>query len=342
MRKILMLLTLVLCVSCSKNYPVYQDNKVENFTNNFITQYGIPDSTHTWGFGNVTRSADVNSNMWTGVPENITEAESLKVVNHFNTTRYPVSINLNWTNFYVQHIHRGHSNMDHLRCANGDHINNFNATFGSIMKMVNSSTSNFDYHNSLDSKYHNEFVIQQIDGCYYVGFDFYANGQNPNQQEARDGFYNDWIVKISPAYDKIIIAEDLGAAESDYDYNDVVFGIDGNIVTLLAAGGTLPLYIDGIEVHEKFDVSVTTMVNTFNYYEYPPVQFVIGNYNNIRDIPITVLKSGELYTIPYFTGKPSAKICVNHGFIWSKERVPIHTVYPLFKDYVNNQNIVWY
>jgi len=43
--------------------------------------------------------------------------------------------------------------------------------------------------------------------------------------------------------------------------------------------------------------------------------------------------------IPWFKGKPSAKICVDHGFIWSKERVPIQTTYPLFKEYVKDQTI---
>jgi len=140
----------------------------------------------------------------------------------------------------------------------------------------------------------------------------------------------------------MIIAEDLGAGESDFDYNDVVFGVDGNVVTLLAAGGTLPLTVDGTEVHNAFGVTTRVMVNTYNYYEYPPVQFKIGNYNNIKDIPLIVNKNGNVYNIPYFSGAPSAKICVNHNFVWCKERVPIDTTYPLFKEYVKNQSIVWY
>lgn len=62
----------------------------------------------------------------------------------------------------------------------------------------------FAYHNSVDSKNHSEYIILEIDGAWYVGFDFYAThpeGQeaNKNMDVERDWVFNDWIVKISPA-----------------------------------------------------------------------------------------------------------------------------------------------
>lgn len=62
----------------------------------------------------------------------------------------------------------------------------------------------FAYHNSTDSKYHFEYIILEIDGSYYVGFDFYAHGTdvypaNKNMDVELDWVFNDWIVKISPA-----------------------------------------------------------------------------------------------------------------------------------------------
>ena len=62
----------------------------------------------------------------------------------------------------------------------------------------------FGYHNSVDSKNHHEYIILEIDGAYYVGFDFYAShpeGQeaNKNMDVERDWMFNDWIVKICPA-----------------------------------------------------------------------------------------------------------------------------------------------
>ena len=62
----------------------------------------------------------------------------------------------------------------------------------------------FAYHNSIDSKDHSEYIILEIDGAYYIGFDFYAthpDGQdtNKNMDVERDWIFNDWIVKVCPA-----------------------------------------------------------------------------------------------------------------------------------------------
>lgn len=343
MKKLFILLfCMLVAIGCNKDLGDYQTLVDSKYKTEFISTYGAPEVGHTWGFEDVasTRSADPNSNMWIDTPASVTDDEINIVVNHFNNVQNPTSINIEWIDFYVQHVSGAHSNMDWLYCGNEDHIYNFNATKGAIMKMINSSTSNFGYHNSLDSKLHNKYVIQEINGGYYVGFDFEATGQNPNQKEAANGYYNDWIVKISPAYGKIIIAEDLGTNDTDYDFNDVVFGTNNNdVVTLLAAGGTLPLYIDGNEVHSRFGVDVSVMVNTTNFHAYPPVQFKIGHYNNIKDIPIKVDNKGTVFYIQYFRGEPSAKICVDRDFIWSPERVRIDITYPLFKEYVKDQTI---
>lgn len=326
-----------------------------------------------------TRASDPNSSTWAWRPEDITQDEVdavLKVFNEVGDESYTSLVD--WNRFFVQQVYKGTKHYtagnggdvigsDHMdwlctvadqkveviswwpyeekvvSCPSyDDHIFDFNGgnsnDYGGRMLMVNSNTNKFGYHNSEDSKVHYNFRMEKINGNYYVGFDFYGDGQNPNQQIERDYIYNDWIIKIIPAYSKIIIAEDLGVEDSDFDYNDVVFGVDGDVVTLLAAGGTLPLYIDDNEVHAKFGVPVTTMVNTINFYEYPPVQFKIGNYT-LQNIPIKVEGKAGMYTIPWFKGKPSAKICVDHGFIWSKERVPIQNTYPLFKEYVKDQTI---
>ena len=63
----------------------------------------------------------------------------------------------------------------------------------------------FGYSNTTDSKIHYEYIIIEVDGSYYICFDFYAThpeGQeaNKNMDVERDWIFNDWIVKISPAY----------------------------------------------------------------------------------------------------------------------------------------------
>jgi len=103
-----------------------------------------------------------------------------------------------------------------------EHINNFNSgdnttaytddetheQFVGTTLMKNMGTDGraeqFGYHNSIDSKYHYEYITLKIDGSYYIGFDFFANGTqeypaNKNMDVERDWIFNDWIIKVSPA-----------------------------------------------------------------------------------------------------------------------------------------------
>ena len=206
-----------------------------------------------------------------------------------------------------------------------DHINNFNAgncTTSSVsektgtvitgaMLMYNSDTYKFGFKSSEDNGHvFYNFRMEEIDGNYYVGFDFEANGTNPNEQVARDYVYDDWIVKIvpgkgvtPPASRVRVMAEDLGTMSSDFDYNDVVFDIlfveeNGSYkadIILQAAGGTLPLYIgegegNTYEVHALFGVDTDVMVNTH------AEDRGLKGRSNLAPVPFTVnLPSGKNY-----------------------------------------------
>lgn len=223
----------------------------------------------------------------------------------------------------------------------------------------------FGYHNSTDSKDHFEYIILEIDGAYYVGFDFYAHGTdeqpgNKNMDVERDWVFNDWIVKISPAthkisYAKRIICEDLGSTE-DWDFNDVVFDalIDYSAgktyIKILAAGGTMKLTVAGIDVHkDAFGVDDKTMVNT-GIVSKPYKDFVISQtYNSYADIPVIVEDNRDAsqfikYELKHTIGAAPQKICVEPDYVWCSERASIDEVYPRFKDYVGNPNIGydWY
>ncbi len=93
-----------------------------------------------------------------------------------------------------------------------------------------------------------------------------------------DGYYTDWIVSFMPAdYNPPtiptganirVMAEDLSANEDgkDFDFNDVVFDVyygDASTakVTILAAGGLLPLKVNGVDVHSLLGYS-GKMINT--------------------------------------------------------------------------------
>lgn len=205
-----------------------------------------------------------------------------------------------------------------------DHINNFNngncttsavsektgITIKGTMLMCNSNTNKFGFKSSEDNGHvFYNFRMEKIDGAYYVGFDFEAAGQNPNEKVARDFVYDDWIVKIVPGHGMTlparvrVMGEDLGTSRSDFDYNDIVFDIlfikEGDVykadIILQAAGGTLPLYIgegedNEFEVHELFGVSTDIMINT------RAEDYGLNGRSDLDPVPITIiLPSGKEY-----------------------------------------------
>ena len=255
--------------------------------------------------------------------------------------------------------------------SHDDHIfdfNNANSTdYDGTMLMKDSSTDRFGFQCSRDggNVFYN-FRMEEIDGNYYVGFDFEAVPSNPantNQDVKRDYIYNDWIVKIVPGKgttDKVkeeglIICEDLGTI-GDFDFNDVVFYAkvweSGKTdIWLLAAGGTLDLTVAGREVHEAFDVSKSTMVNTMESTgkgaEKPIVYFQASQtYNSLIDIPVVVRTkdaAGNVtsYELSAEMGKAPQKICVPKGFKWCKEYKSLAEVYPGFKDWTTGAADTW-
>ncbi len=149
----------------------------------------------------------------------------------------------------------------------------------------NIHTTSFSYHNSDDSKDYQRYVLVHLqfygprtgrwyDG-YYLAFDYemHKNTSTSNEGEVTDinadGYYSNWIVKISPANPDFyhnwhrVMCEDLGSTD-DYDFNDLVFDVyytgtgtneDPYIahIRIQASGGTLPIHIgyneDAYETH---------------------------------------------------------------------------------------------
>ena len=180
-----------------------------------------------------------------------------------------------------------------------------------------------------------------------------------------DGYFSDWIVtltkaeKITPPtpptrnYTIRVLGEDLTFANTtsasgvdvtesdegaDFDFNDVVFDVahvtggtadeNGTWIRLMAAGGTLPLYIgseaEANEVHNMFKVSKTTMVNTGHnaHKAKDPVEFrYSADQVNAKDIAIIVIKDGLRFELSAQRGEPASKMAVsNMNFDWADER----------------------
>ena len=177
-----------------------------------------------------------------------------------------------------------------------------------------------------------------------------------------DGYFSDWIVTLTEAKTDNtpdpqvvrIMAEDLNAEanenqgdieDSDWDFNDVVFDVKfdetgtGGEVTLICAGGVLPLEVDGHEVHKMFDPSLKPdgkgwypMINTGAGPNYPRVSFRVADAdkaNNGKGISIVVYKKnkdGEWkpYTLGAKKGEPAAKFAVKNTVQPLGERVDIN------------------
>ena len=330
------------------------------------------------------------------MPDTLTEAQIATVTSWFASHPNPQGIAVNWSDFFVQQVSSTEygKNMDKLTCGTAeDHINNFNGGDGSptgtvcywqdpnnennrlyrtdkIQFMVNSSTECFGYHESrgtFNQQYNDKYVIipgsmidSSVAGMYFVGFD-YNSSKGPNSPENidADGYYNDWIVKITPGLytpkGQRIMCEDLGTT-ADFDFNDIVVdvyndwrGYPGNngaaatIVTVRAAGGTLPATVAGKDIHELFGVSTKDMVNT-GIKTAPVAIFRIPQVINAKDIHIVVGNDGGTWELKTATGAAPQKILVPSTTRWNQEYKSIVNSYPDFRNYVQDANgfAKWY
>lgn len=153
-----------------------------------------------------------------------------------------------------------------------------------------------------------------------------------------------------------VIAEDMGDQatneSSDFDFNDVVFDVEyvsasEAKVTILAAGGTLPLTVgwDGdernesgyikYEVHNLLGYSETMIINTNskvgNHIDNvePKTITVSGSFDKdnlavgANKIPVKVRKNNKWYTIEAQKGRAAGKLCVGTDYEWCDERQDI-------------------
>ena len=358
--------------------------------------------------GAITRAANTNSSQWFDEnqlyyykkPADITQAEIDYVMKWFATHTKADGQTLDINNYFIQQIgysgdsysvtdHNGASHsiesknhMDYIFAnldANGsskDHVNNFNASSGSIMLMENSETKyGFGFQDSWgtnDNYVTQNYLMAEIDvpgvgKGWYVGLDYQTKKSDAGIDLKPNGKYDDRVMKIVPAVsvknpqfkcDIRIIAEDLSASEgSDFDFNDVVFDVkygypewNKTTIILQAAGGKLPLRIGVLdeehEVHKLFGVSLNTMVNTEDWTAHKdPVPFIIdGQYGswNINNLPIWVQKGSDWVLLTAPKGKAASKIAVSTDYKWVKELKDISNAYKNFDTYVTNCTPEWW
>ena len=239
-----------------------------------------------------------------------------------------------------------------------------------IQYMTGQSTKAFGYHEVVgQNTYFDHYVIipgemidptdalaatgESIKGMYFVGFDYESFKSWAPQEDRveRDFYFNDWIVKITPGLflpasnTTRVMCEDMGTI-GDFDFNDVVFDVQINYnqyytqgstgtIVLRAAGGTMPLYVNGVEVHEAFGVSTDKMVNTgAGVIAAPVVLNFVPTSANADDVEVKVVNGGTEYTITTERGKAPGKFACPVSVQWSPEYISIKKTYPTFVDWV--------
>ena len=259
-----------------------------------------------------------------------------------------------------------------------DHVNDFNANSGKIQYIKYSGSEWFGFHDSYGAGYstpghgdngkycavNRNFVIRFIDvdgevGCY-VGFNYESGKTSEGWHLEPDAYFDDRVIKLVPGeggitppsteYQGRIMAEDLNAGEkSDFDFNDVVFDwkIEDNVATiqLRAAGGTLPLYVGGEEVHDKFGVFLNDMVNTGVKRAALPEPYTYTFPDGVAaeaiNIPIEVTKGGVTAPLTAQKGKVASKINVSTDTKWIIEYKDITLGYPDFTGWIQNPSEDW-
>lgn len=293
---------------------------------------------------------------------------------------------------HILNFNMGISNLDPLSAD----ANNCNRV---IQYFRSSGTEDFEFQNTDETNgnriMYNNYTIQHLvftgasgkkyDG-YYLGFDYECNipevinETNVTFRKEPDLYYNNWIVKITPAIPisttptdeetivipptvRRVMCEDLGFSY-DFDFNDIVFDVKYEstgrsdkpydaIITLQAAGGTLPAYIgtkdSKHEVHNLFNVSVKEPVNVGKGTKSRPVAIfrlpvATTDPNEISVIVsdaanrLENLSSAEYNTLKSEKGNIPQKICVPGITGWALEETDIQEAYPFFNKWPGHIN----
>lgn len=283
-----------------------------------------------------------------------------------------------------------------------------------IMLFLGSGTQDFAWRGGMDSRWYNNWVLVHLDftivqtydspdaqcelhpgnrcishhyNGLYLAFDWEMHkvgSENVKSDYECDGYYSNWILKLSsadpetetipdgqPDYTKYrrIMCEDLGNT-NDFDFNDLVFDVyyTGTEetkytahITVQAVGGTLPIYIGdpnngGIEAHgilggKQENGTYTPIINKENHIDAEEITITDLPNTNPDNVNIYVVNEGDKeavreITLPTNEGgqyeNPGSnvpqKICVPYGTPWTNEHQQIETLYPTFRNWVEDHH----
>lgn len=206
--------------------------------------------------------------------------------------------------------------------------------------------------------------VEKFNSENYKIFWYVAKWQNSDKIVHVDGILvpkNQITVNI-PEYKKRIIVEDLKGninvdtkvSSSDFDFNDVVFdavtwhrgGKSYLKIVLRAAGGTLPIYVNGVEIHEGVGFMFNTGADrNFEFGKTIYEGEIAGAPDtfDFNSIPVEVEVNGTKVTAASNIGEAPEKIAVGVDYKWCEEYKNIKNVYGGFIQYVGDKTKTeWY
>jgi hypothetical protein len=273
------------------------EQKIQAFEDVFTRAFGKPDPNHTWGFGDpinvegsVTRSVDVNGNLWETRPE-VTEAEALAVYNYVNRVktsipRYYEDSPVNLKNFFVTQVWGGQ--RTDVNCNYKDYANN--DVFGpEKMNHLQISKSS--------DRLGDDGVTGSTDAAINSNWD-HANNFNAAQNRDWDGntmFINWGTLNFayhnsndSKYHDKWIIVDGADIYDANGNNYPGKYYVCFDFISRAPVKTIIGLRVPGINPGEMTDVDGSGVVK------------IEGYYTSISDIPEnkrTFEYNGTTYTI---------------------------------------------
>lgn len=206
--------------------------------------------------------------------------------------------------------------------------------------------------------------VEKFNSENYKIFWYVSKWQSGDQIVHVDGILvpkNQITVNI-PEYKKRIIVEDLKGninvdtkvSGSDFDFNDAVFDVvtwkRDNVnhlkIILRAAGGTLPIYVNGVEIHQGVGFMYNTGADRnfeFGKTIYEGTMDDDAETFNFKSIPVVVEVNGVPVTAAANIGEAPEKIAVDVDYEWCEEYKNIKDIYTGFTKYVADRTKTgWY
>lgn len=235
--------------SCShdeSNYSSVVESKLEAYQEVFVDAYGKIDPNQTWGFaaaGSTTRTSYPNANNWGTagvpgseqpyvVPQPLTSAQKDKVRRWFQQHKNPEGSALHYTDFFVQQVYKGHTNLDG---ANSDCLEEYTAGNGSAVigsdqtDYLMAGKVSYDGWETYDHIF--DFNASEYSGGYpnqdvWDGTMDPSKGSDPNDQRV---YHSDQIMLLRNSS-----TESFGfhSSQGNIDHHDRYVIIPGNIIQL--------------------------------------------------------------------------------------------------------------